>query len=67
MVLFIYDVEGVSKFLKLWLKFLSVTIQMIVCCGVVFSAVLFLMLYKSGLNFEFADDSLNCFHSNESY
>ena len=32
-----------------------------------FPVVLFIMLYKVVLNFEFVDEILNCDHSNESY
>ena len=32
-----------------------------------FPAVLFIMLYKVVLSFEFEDDILKCDHSNESY
>ena len=48
------------------MKSLSVTIQM-KATEQYFLVVLFIMLYKVILTFEFVDEILKCDHSNESY
>ena len=48
------------------MKSLSVTIQM-KATEQDFSVVLFIMLYKVVLTFQFVDEILKCDHSNESY
>ena len=52
--------------MKLWMKSLSVTIQM-KATEQYFPLVLFIMLYKVVLTFETVDEVLKCDHSNESY
>ena len=52
--------------LSLWMKSLSVTIQM-KATEQYFPVVLFIMLYKVVLTFESVDGILKCDHSNESY
>ena len=52
--------------LSLWIKSLSVTIQM-KATEQYFPVVLFIMLYKVVLTFESVDKILKCDHSNESY
>jgi len=52
--------------MSLWIKPLSVTIQM-KAFEQYFPVVLFIMLYKVALSFEFVDKFLKCDHSNESY
>ena len=52
--------------MSLWLKSLSVTIQM-KPTEQYFPVVLFIMLYKVALTFESVVEILNCDHSNESY
>ena len=52
--------------LGLFIKFLSVTIQM-KAIDQYFPVGLFIMLYKVAPNFEFVDEILKCDHSNESY
>ena len=61
-----YAVRGGSKLLSLWMKSLSVTIQM-KATEQYFPVVLFIMLYKVVLTFESVDEILKCDHSNESY
>ena len=51
---------------RLWMKSLSVTIQM-KATEQYFSVVLFIMLYKVVLTFASVDEILKCVHSNESY
>ena len=51
--------------MSLWLKSLSVTIQM-KATEQYFPVVLFIMLYKVVLTFESVDEILKCDHSNES-
>ena len=48
------------------MKLLSVTIQM-KATEQFFPVVLFLMLYKVVLNFQFVDEALKCNHANESH
>ena len=48
------------------MKSLSVTIQL-KANELYFPVVLFIMLYKVVLTFEFVDEILKCDHSNESY
>ena len=55
-----------SLLASLWMKSLSVTIQM-KATEQYFPAVLFIMLYKLVLNFESVDEILKCDRSNESY
>ena len=64
-VLFIMLYNAVLT-LSLWMKSLSVTIQM-KATEQYFPAVLFIMLYKDGLTFESVDEILKCDHSKESY
>jgi len=52
--------------LSLWMKSLSVTIQM-KAIEKYSLVVLFIMLYKVVLTFESVDEILKCDHSNESY
>ena len=52
--------------LKLWMKSLSVTIQM-KATEQYFPVVLFVMLYKVFLTFESVEEIPTCYHSNESY
>ena len=52
--------------MSLWMKSLSVTIQM-KATEQYFPMVLFIMLYKVVLAFESVDEILRCDHSNESY
>ena len=52
--------------LTLWMKSLSMTIQM-KATEQYFPVVLFIMLYKVALTFESVDEILKCDHSNESY
>jgi len=52
--------------LSLWMKSLSVTIQM-KATEQYFLVVLFIMLCKVALTFEFVEEILECDHSNESY
>ena len=52
--------------MSLWIKSLSVTIQM-KATEQDFSVILSIMLYKVVLTFEFVDEILKCDHSNESY
>ena len=52
--------------LSLWVKSLSVTIQM-KANEHYFPLVLFIMLYKVVLSFESVGEILKCDHSNESY
>ena len=52
--------------MSLWMKSLSVTIQM-KATEQDFSVVLSIMLYKVVLTFEFVDEILKWDHSNESY
>ena len=54
------------KRLSLWIKSYHVTIQM-KGTEQYFPVVLFIMLYKVTLTFEFVDEILWCEHSNESY
>ena len=61
-----YAVQRGSNFLILWIKSLSVTIQM-KAIEQYFSVVLFIMLFKVVLTFESVDEILKCGHSNESY
>ena len=61
-----YAVQGGSNFLSLWMKSLSVTIQM-KATKQCFPAVLFIMLYKVVLTSESVDEILWCDYSNESY
>ena len=51
--------------LSMWMKSLSVTIQM-KATEQYFPVVLFIMLYKVVLTFESVDEILKCDHSNES-
>ena len=51
--------------MSLWIKSLSVTIQM-KATEQYFPMVLFIMLYKVVLTFESVDEILKCDHSNES-
>ena len=51
--------------MSLWIKSLSVTIQM-KATEQYFPVVLFIMLYKVVLTFESVDEILKCDHSNES-
>ena len=51
---------------QLWMKSSSVTTQ-IKATEQYFLVVLFVMLYKVVLPFEFLDEILKCDHSNESY
>ena len=50
--------------MSLWIKSLSVTIQM--KASEQYFVVLFIMLYKVVLTFESVDEILKCDHSNES-
>ena len=52
--------------MSLWMKSLSVTIQM-KATEQYFPVVLFIMLYKMVLTFESVDEILKCDHSSESY
>jgi len=52
--------------LSLWVKSLSVTIQM-KAIEQYFPVMLFIMLYKVVLTFESVDEISMCDHSNESY
>ena len=52
--------------MSLWMKSLSVTIQ-VKATEEYFLVVLFIMLYKVVLTFESVDEILKCDHSNESY
>ena len=52
--------------MKLWMKSLSVTIQM-KATEQYFPVVLFVMLYKVFLTFESVDEVLKCCQSNKSY
>ena len=52
--------------MKLWMKSLSVTIQM-KATEQYFPVVLFVMLYKVFLTFESVEEIIKCYHSNESY
>ena len=52
--------------MKLWMKSLSVTIQM-KATEQYFPVVLFVMLYKVFLTFESVEEIPKCYHSNESY
>ena len=52
--------------MSLWMKSSSVTIPMKATEQDV-PVVLFIMLYKVVLTFEFVDEILKCDHSNESY
>ena len=52
--------------MRLWMKSLSVTIQM-KATEQYFPVVLFVMLYKEVLTFESVGEILKCDHSNESY
>ena len=52
--------------LSLWMKSLSVTIQMWATAQY-FPVVLFIILYKVVFTFESVGKILNCDHSNESY
>ena len=56
----------VGLVLYLWMKSLSVTIQM-KATEQCFPVVLFIMLYKVVLTFESVDEILWCDHSNKSY
>ena len=64
-VLIILPVQG-DSISSLWMKSLSVTIQM-KATEQYFPVVLFIMLYKVVLSFESVDEILKCDHSNESY
>ena len=62
-----YDLQGGSNFLNLWTESQSVTIQM-KATEQYFPVVLFIVLYKVVLTFEFVDGISKCDHSNrESY
>ena len=52
--------------MSLWMKSLSVTIQMKATYQYV-HVLMFIMLYKVVLTFESVDEILKCDHSNESY
>ena len=52
--------------MTLWMKSYSETIQM-KATEQYFPVVLFIVLYKLVLTFEFVDEILKCDHSNESY
>ena len=52
--------------MSLWMESLSVTNQM-KATEQYFPVVLFIMLYKVVLTFEYVDETLKCDHSNESY
>ena len=52
--------------MSLWMKSYGVTIQM-KATEQYFPVVLFIILYKVVLTFEFVDEILKCNHSNESY
>ena len=54
------------QILSLWVKSLSVTIQM-KAIEQYFPVMLFIMLYKVVLTFESVDEISMCDHSNESY
>ena len=56
----------VVLFIMLWIKSLSVTIQM-KTTEKYFPVVLFIMLPRVVLTFESVDEILKCDHSNESY
>ena len=50
--------------MSMWVKFLSVTIQM-KATERYFPVVLFIMLHKVVLTFEYVDEILKCNHSND--
>ena len=52
--------------MSLWMKSYGVTIQM-KATEQYFPVVLFIMLYKVILTFEFVDENLSCGHLNASY
>ena len=61
-----YAVRWFYEILSLWLKSLTVTIQM-KATEQYFPVVLFILMYKVILTFESVAEILKCDHSNESY
>ena len=61
-----YSVQGGSTCFFLWMKSLSVTIQM-KATEQYFPVVLFAILYKVVLSLESVDEILKCDHLNESF